>query len=124
MVNNAKDYKKYVSKPGFVSQKIFNKNLVAIHEMKPVLTLIKIIYVQFSILDLCKTLMYEFHYKYIKTKYNNRAKFLFTDTDSLIYEIETNDVYGDKELKDLFNFSNYPNDSKFFDPINKNVITK
>ena len=68
LVNNAKDYKKNVSRPSFVSQKIFNKNLVAIHEIKPVLTLGRPIYVGFSILDLRKLLTYEFHYKYIKTR--------------------------------------------------------
>ena len=68
LVNNAKDYKKYVSKSSFVSQKIFSKKFVAIHEMKPVLTLNKPIYVGFSILDLSKYLMYEFYYKYIKSK--------------------------------------------------------
>ena len=87
LVNNAGDYKKYVSKPSFVLQNIFNKNLVAIHQIKPVLTLDKPIYVGFSILDLSKSLMYEFHYKYIKAKYN--TKLLFTDTDSLVYEIKT-----------------------------------
>ena len=87
MVNNAGDYKKYVSKPNFVSQKIFSKNFVAIHEIKPVLTLDKAIYLGFSIFDLSKFLMYEFHYKYIKTKFI--AKLLFTDTDSLVYEIKT-----------------------------------
>ena len=61
MVNNAIDYVKYISKPGFVSQKIFTKNLVAIHKIKPVLILNKPIYVGFSFLDLAKLLMYEFH---------------------------------------------------------------
>ena len=64
LVNNAKDYVRYISKPSFVSQKIFNKNFVAIHEIKPVLTHSKPIYVGFSIFDLSKYLMYEFHYKY------------------------------------------------------------
>ena len=64
LVNNAKDYVRYISKPSFVSQKIFNKNFVAIHEIKPVLTHNKPIYVGFSIFDLSKYLMYEFHYKY------------------------------------------------------------
>ena len=101
LVNNAKDYKKYVSKPSFVSQKIFSKNVVAVHEIKPILTLDKPIYVRFSVLDLSKLLMYEFHYKYIKTKYN--AKLLFADTDSLVYEIKTDDVYEDfYEDKNLF----------------------
>ena len=50
LVNNAGDYKKYVNKPTFVSQKIFNKSFVTIHEVKPVLILDKPIYVEFSIL--------------------------------------------------------------------------
>ena len=95
LVNNAKNYKKYVSRPSFASQKIFNENLVAIHGIKPVLTLDKPIYVGFGILDLSILLMFEFHYKYIETKYNNRAKLLFSDTESLDYEIEANDVYED-----------------------------
>ena len=84
LVNNAKVYVKCISKPIFVSQKIFSKNCVAIHEINPVLTLNKRIYVGFSILDLSKYLMYEFHCKYIKSKFD--AKLLFTDTDSLVYE--------------------------------------
>ena len=90
LVNNAKDCFQYTNKPIFVSQKIFNKNFVAIHEIKPVFTLDKPIYVGFSILVLSKYLMYKFHYKYIKRKYD--AKLLFTDTDSLVYQIKTEDV--------------------------------
>ena len=64
LVNNAKDYMKLVSRPNFVSQKIFDKNFVAIHKIKPVLLLNKPIYVGFSILELSKSLMYDFHYNY------------------------------------------------------------
>ena len=67
LVNNAKDYARCISQPSFVSQKIFGKNFVAIHEIKPVLTINKPIYVGFSILDLSELIMYEFHYKYIKS---------------------------------------------------------
>ena len=63
LVNNAEDYKKWVSRPSFVSEKIFSKDLAAIHEIKPVLGLDKPIYAGFIILDLSKLLMYEFHYK-------------------------------------------------------------
>ena len=123
LVNNAKDYVKCISKPSFFSQKIFSKNFVAINEIKPVLILNKPIYVGFSILDLSKLLMYEFHYKYIKSKFD--AKLLFTNKDSLVYEIKTEDVYEDLyEDKNYFDFSDYPLNSKFFDPINKKVIGK
>ena len=67
--------------------------------------------------------MYEFHYKYIKSKFD--AKLLFTDTYSLVYEIKTKDVYKDfYQDKNLFDFSYYPLDSKFVDPVNKKVIGK
>ena len=89
--DNATDYTKYTSKPSFVSQNIFNKSFVVIQEIKPVLGLDKPIYVGFSILDLSKLLMYEFYYKYIKRKFN--ANLLFTDTDSLVYEVEADYVY-------------------------------
>ena len=64
--------------------------------------------------------MHEFHYKYIKRKYN--AKLLFTDTDSLVYETKTDDVYEHfYEDKNLLDLSDYPQDSKFFDPVNPNL---
>ena len=118
LVNNAKYYVRCICKPSFVSQKIFSKNFVAIHEKKLVLTLNKPIYAGFSILDLSKLLMYEFHYKYIKRIFH--AKLLFTDTDSLVCEIKTKDVYEDF-YQDK---SEYPLNSKFFDPVNKKVIGK
>ena len=106
MVNNGKDYVKCICKPSFISQSIFSKNFVAIHEIKPVLVLNKPICVEFSILDFSKLLMYESHYKCIKSKFD--AKLLFTNTDSLFYEIKTEDVYEDfYQDKNLFDFSDY-----------------
>ena len=91
LVNDAKDYVKGgISKPSFLSKKIFSKNFVAIHEIKPVLTLNKPIYVVFSIFDLSKSFMYIFHNKHIKNKFD--AKLLLTDTDSLVYKIKTEDM--------------------------------
>ena len=69
--------------------------------------------------------MYDFHYNYIKKKYGNKVKLLFTDTDSLTYEIETQDVYKDFwKDKHLFDNSDYPEDSKFHDKTNKKIIGK
>ena len=69
--------------------------------------------------------MYDFQYNYIKQRYGNKSKLLFTDTDSLTYEIETEDVYKDFwENRDLFDNSDYPEDSPFFDKTNKKVIGK
>ena len=113
LIDNSKDYVRCVSKPNFVSQKIFSKNFVAIHQIKPVFILNKLIYVGFSILDLSKMLMYKFHYEYIQYKFS--ARLLFTDTDSLVYEIKTVDVYEYfYQDKDLFDFNEYSSNSKFF----------
>ena len=95
LVTNEKKLDKLTSKPTFVSSKIFNENLIAVHKVKETLTLNRLAHVGMCILDLSKTLMYDFHYNYIKKKYNNSAKLLFTDTDSLTYEIEAEDVYKD-----------------------------
>ena len=95
LIINARNYKKCVSRPTFVSQKIFSKNFVAIHEIRLVLTFDKPIYIGVSILDLSKSLIYDFHFIYIKAEYAFGAKLLFTDTDSLVYVIKTDDVYED-----------------------------
>ena len=92
LVTNEKKLDKLTSKPTFVSSK---ENLMAVHKIKETLTLNRPAYVGMCILDLSKTLMYDFHYNYIKKKYNDRAKLLFTNTDSLTYEIETVDTYKD-----------------------------
>ena len=69
--------------------------------------------------------MYEFHYDYIKNKYRNNSRLLFTDTDSLMYEIKTEDVYkGFSNNKELFDFSNYSSKSKYHDNSNKLVVGK
>ena len=69
--------------------------------------------------------MYDFHYNYIKDKYKEKAKLLFTDTDSLTYEIEADDVYLDfYNDKHKFDNSDYPKSSPYFDDTNKKVIGK
>ena len=85
LVNNEKDFLKCTSRPTHITHKIFDKNYAAIHEIKPVLTLYKPIYVGFIVLELRKWLMYDFHYNFIKKHFD--TKLLFTDTDSLTFEI-------------------------------------
>ena len=82
LVNNEKSFLKYTSKPTYVTHKLFDKDY-AIHEIKPVLILSKPIYVELW-------MMYDFHYNFIKKSFN--AELLFTDTDSLTYEIKSENV--------------------------------
>ena len=91
LVNDKKKYLKIVNKPSFVSQKITDKNFVAVHCKKKVFTLNKPIYFGFCILELSKLLMYKFHYDYVLKTFD--IKLLFTDTDSLVYEIRCGNVY-------------------------------
>ena len=123
LVSNKKDFLKYTSIPTYVTHKLFDKNFAAIHEIKPVLMLNKPIYVGFTVLDFSKWMMYDFHYNFIKKNFD--AELLFTDTDSLAYEIKSENVYEEfDKWKDLFDFSNYTKDSIFYDDTNKNVIGK
>ena len=75
----------------------------------------------FSVLKLSKLLICKFHYEYVKNKFD--VKLLFTDTDSLVYDNKGEDVYKVSYLdKHLFDFSGYPVNSKYYDPINGSVL--
>ena len=93
-------------------------------QAKVELTLNQSIYVGFVILDFSKTSMYDFHYNYIKRKYPDLT-LLFNYTDSLLYQIQTDDVYeyfyADKHL---FNFWGYEKESPFYNDENKKVISR
>ena len=82
LVNN-EDFLKYTSRPDHVTHKIFDNNFAAIHEIKPVLMLNKPIYVRFTVLELSKWLMYDFHYNFIK-KHFDLELLLLTQTVLLI----------------------------------------
>ena len=125
LVTDEKKLDKLTAKPTFISSKIFNKDLMAVNCIKETLTLNKPAYVGMCILEISKTLMYEFHYKYIKEKYGDKPKLLFTDTDSLTYQIEAEDVYRDFwNDREMFDNSDYPKSSKSHDTTNKKVIGK
>ena len=87
--------KKLTSKPNYDSCKQFNYDLMAI-EMKTTEVLMnKPIAVGQAILDISKTLMYEFWYDYLKPKYQDNIKLCYMDTDSFIIQIETDDFFKD-----------------------------
>ena len=126
LVNTQEKFKKLSAKPNYKSCKIFNENLISVHMKKTSLIMNKPVYLGMCILDLSKTIMYDFHYNYIKPKYGAKAKLLFTDTDSFMYEIETEDFYKDisKDVKDRFDTSDYPENHPSGIPtgINKKVL--
>ena len=128
LVNTEEKLRKLVAKPNFKSRKIFNENLVSVHMKKTSLTMVKPVYLGMCILDLSKTIMFDFHYNYIKSKYGDKAKLLFSDTDSLMCEIETEDFYKDisGDVKDRFDTSDYPENHPSGIPTgeNKKVLSK
>ena len=121
--SNKKDYIKWTSKPSYMSHKIFDNDLVAVRKNKAALTFNRPACIRMCILELSKVLMYEFHYDYVKNKYGNNSRLLFTDIDSLMYKIKTEDVYEDfRKVKETFEFSNYSTKSKYYDNSNKVVV--
>ena len=104
------------------------KILITCHMKKTEVYFNKPINVGQAILDLSKTSMFDFHYNYIREKYDDEAELLFTDTDSLMYLIETDDVYHDfaADVKKKFDTSDYPENhpSGIETGVNKKVIGK
>ena len=86
---------KLASEPNYHSTKCISKHLLVIEMKKTEVKMNKPIYLGQAILDICKTLMYEFLYDYIKPKYGNKARLCYTDTDSFIMHIKANDFYKD-----------------------------
>ena len=126
LIDNRKKALKLSSRPNFDRCTIFDKHLIAVHMKNTEVYFNKPVYVGQAILDLSKTLMFDFHYNYIKKKYKDKAELLFTDTDSLMYQIKTDDFYKDISYVILtkFDTSDYPPDHKSGIPtgVNKKVI--
>ena len=105
-------------------KKIFGNDSVTIHKSKVTLTINKPAYIGICILEMSRMLMYEFHYDYIKNKYDSNSGLLFTDSIT-IYKIKAKDVYQDFSTdKEMFDFSNYSAKSKYYDVSNKLVFGK
>ena len=126
LVTNDKKYLKYVMKPNFKDGFPFSKHLFAVEVGKTGIKMKKPVFLGQAILDLSKTLMYEFHYDYMGPKYGSKVSLGYMDTDNFVFEIETEDFYKDiaEDAKKRFDTSGY---SKHEDRplpigINKKVI--
>ena len=111
LVTNEHKYNKYTMKPNFKDDVWFSENLMVVEMGKTEITMNKPVYLGQAILDLSKMVMYEFHYDYMKPKYGSKVKLCYMDTDSFVYEIETEDFYKDiaGDVKTRFDTSNYDN---------------
>ena len=122
LVTSDKRRKRLVSEPNYHSHKNFSEHLMAIEMKKIRVKMTKPLYLGMSILDIGKTLMYEFWYDYIRPKYGDRAKLCYTDTDSFIIYFKTEDFVEDisKDIERWFDTSNYDKNDKRPLPIGKN----
>ena len=122
LVTSDKKYLKYVMKPNFKDGHPFSKHLFAVEMGKTEIMMNKPVYLGEAILDLSKTLMYEFHYDYMRPKYGSKVELCYMDTDSFVYKIETEDFYRDiaKDVEKRFDTSGYSKDDNRPLPIGKN----
>ena len=113
---------KLVSEPNYHTTKRFSENLLAIEMKKTKVKMNKPVYLGMSILDISKTLMYEFWYEYIKPKYKDKAKLMYMDTYSFVINIKTEDFYKDiaNDVKIWYDTSNYDENDKRPLPVGKN----
>ena len=117
--------RRLIASPSFVRANIFDDDLAAIEVHKNRLVLNRPVYVGMSILDLSKTLMYDFYYGQLKNQYGDRCQLLYTDTDSLLLDIETEDVYRDMIAHaGLYDTSDYPREHPLHSVENKKVLGK
>ena len=124
LVTTDKRRNQLVSEPNYHATKWFPENLLAIKMKKIKVNMNKPIYLGFSILEISKTLLYEFCYDYIKIKYQDNAKLCYMDTDSFILNIKTEDFCENiaDDVKKRFDISNYKVNKPLPTVKNKKVI--
>ena len=125
LVSGEAQAERFIARPSFDCFRIINEDITMIKLTKTKIHWNKPSYLGFCVLELSKLLMYKFHYEHIIPKYGRNAKLLFTDTDSLCYEICTDDVYSDM-MNDshLFDTSDYPTSHQLYSSTNAKVIGK
>ena len=110
-----------IAKPNFHSRSVFSENLIAVEMRKLEVKFNKPIYMGMCILDISKTYLNEFHHEYMVSLFRDHCKIMYTDTDSLIYNIEYDDIYDIiKHNIDKFDTSDYPENNMYGMPrVNK-----
>lgn len=113
----------YIAQPNFKRVIPFNDNFVAIEMEKTSIMLDKPLAVGMSILDLSKTVMYDFYFNHLKTTYKEKVNLVYTDTDSFVIEVGTDCFYTDMKKKiELYDTSDFPPDNQFDMPrVNKKI---
>ena len=112
--------RKLLSSPFFASAAVFGESLAGIQMHKERILMNKPVYTGMCVLDLSKILMYKFYYQHLKYKYGTRCELLYTDTDSLLLEIKTEDFYEDMGRHlELYATSDYPEDHPLHSQENK-----
>ena len=124
--SNEKDkIRKLVASPLYARHVIFTNDLAGIDMHKSRLLLNKPVYTGMTILDKSKILMYDFFYNHLKKQYGEKCELLYTDTDSLLLKIETEDVYKDiKANENFYDTSDYPKEHPLHSTVNKKVLGK
>jgi hypothetical protein len=118
---------KAVSGPAYETSQIINDDLVLVQNAKKSLMLDKPIHAGFTILEVAKLHMFRFYYDYLMVRYDgpDRCSLLYTDTDSFILQIRTDDLHADMVADgDLFDFSNFPSHHPQFSNVNARVVGK
>ncbi|XP_022204398.1 uncharacterized protein LOC111061018 [Nilaparvata lugens] len=128
LVNNKKCLRKLIARPTYKDHIIFGEKICAMTLQKERVELNKPLYIGLSVLDISKTLMYQFHYNVIKLTYKENLQLLYQDTDSLFYIVRTENLYNDiinnQQLKDTFDTSEYLTDHPCYSDTNKMVLGK
>ena len=102
---------KFISKPNFNSLNFFQPDLCVLIMCKSIVTWKKPTYFGATVLDLFKLIIHRFLYETLNSIIVDKAKLLYSDTDSLLLAIESENLYEDfQKFQDVFDFSDYPND--------------
>eukprot|EP00438_Fugacium_kawagutii_P027037 Skav201248 [mRNA] locus=scaffold3106:102205:103722:- [translate_table: standard] len=125
LVSTAERFQKCVNKPTYRNRHIIAEDLVGVEKDFATVKLDKPIYMGMSILDYSKIHMYSFYYDVLKPKYNDDIKLVYTDTDSYVIKVDTDDIYKDfKEINEYMDFSDYNVEHPNYDKTNKKVLGK